>query len=82
MQWSECSVCALNCFNCPTNLQAYNHILDGRMLLLKRDGKGSVKVLNEGVDQCVQILMLKQQGGGRDFRGGFTFISPSFYSRA
>lgn len=38
-------------------MQAYNHILDGRRLLFKRNGKGSVKVLYEGVDHSLQILM-------------------------
>jgi len=55
-------------------VQAYNHILDGRRLLLKRNtkGKGSVKVLFEGVDHCVQILMSTQ---GEVTRGdGFTFF--------
>lgn len=37
------------------HVQAYNLILDGRMLLLKRNsrGKGSVKVLYEGGDQTM-----------------------------
>ncbi len=34
-------------------MQAYNLILDGRMLLLKSRGKGSVKVLYEGGDQTM-----------------------------
>jgi len=60
-------------------VQAYNHILDGRRLLLKRNakGKGSVKVLFEGVDHCVQILMSTQ---GEVTRGWVYIFSP-LYSR-
>lgn len=54
-------------------VRAYNHISDGRMLLLKRDGKGkgSVKVLYEGVDQ---ILMSTQGGATRGGDGVYIYL--------
>lgn len=48
-----------------SHMQAYYHMLNGRMLLLEQEiarERGSVKELYASVEECVQILISTQGG--------------------